>query len=294
MVAREGEDGQPPDDGATLEAMMTRAARMALFAVGPEGRVAYASPGVRDVLGFEPEELVNVNLLDYLHPDDVERAVLSMTWRDDVGQPPPGTTTFRARHKALGYVEVETTASHLDFDGREYLAIYARPVPVQPGDEVLALVARGAPRAESLTVALSTVEYGAHGAHVAIAWPEGDGTEQVSTGLPEGLTGVQTGGTANPWAACLRTRRPVRRSIAELDDATAALASGIGLAEVWVEPVFWSEDEAPALVTIWAPGGLGLPEIHGYGMRLACHFVELVLQATQRSSVQAEPETPPD
>src|SRR5580658_10276862 len=101
MAAAESHD-EATDDGATLEALITRVARMALIALGPEGRVAYANPGVGDLLGFEPEEMMNVNLLDYLHPDDVERAVLSMTWRDTAGHPPPGTTDFRVRHKTRG------------------------------------------------------------------------------------------------------------------------------------------------------------------------------------------------
>ncbi len=279
---------ETPDGEATLEALVAREARMAIIAVGPEGRVAYANPGVREVLGFEADELLHANLLDYLHPDDVERAVLSMTWRDTEGQPPPGFTDFRARHKTRGYVEVETTASHLVYEGRDHLAIYVRPAPPQTGEQVLALVASGAPRAEALTAALGSVDHEAHRAQMAIAWPEGSETHQVNTGLPEALTGLETGGTGNPWSACLKTRRSVRRSVAELDDATAALAGEVGLAEVWVEPVFWSDVEPQALVTLWAPGGLGLPEIHGWGMEMACRLVQLVLRFTAHTRLQEE------
>jgi PAS domain S-box-containing protein len=273
-------------DGTTLEALLTRVARMAVFAVRADGQVAYASPGIRDVMGFDPEEVVGTNVLDYLHPDDVERAVLSMTWRDADGRPPPGFSGFRARHTTWGYVDIEATASKLVHDGEEHLAIYARSVPAQTAEELLAIVLRGASRDESLRAALSSVSWEEHGSHVAIAWPDEGGLEQVSTGLPEPLTGVVTEGTGNPWAACLRTGRAVRRSVAELDDATAAIAKSVGLAEVWVEPVSWSEVEDPALVTIWAPGGLSLPEIHGYGMRATCNLTELVLRFTAGTRIQ--------
>jgi PAS domain S-box-containing protein len=224
MAATRDGAGSAGDDAVAIEAALTRVSKTTTFAVRNNGIVAYVSPAVRDLLGFQPDEVVGTNVLDYLHPDDRERAVLALTWRDAEGQAGAGFTDFRARHCELGYVDVETTATNFVFDGEEHLAIYARPAPPQTAEELLALVVRGGSRVESLTKALASVGWREHGSHVAIAWPDEDGWQQVDTGLPEGLTGVQTGGTANPWAASLWTRRPVRRSVAEVDDATATLA----------------------------------------------------------------------
>lgn len=261
--------------------MLTRVAPLGVIAARRGGQVAYASPGLADVLGFDPEEVVGSNLLDFLHPDDVERALVTMAWRDDEGRPPPGTTVFRVRHKAAGYVDVETTASHFVLEGEDYLAIYARPaMPQTVAEELLTVVARGSSREESLRATLGSVDWAEHGSHVAIVWPEAGGPRQVSTGLPAALTGIETGGTSNPWEECLVTGRQVWRAIEELDDDTAELARGMGLAEMWVEPVEWSDEEEAALVTIWSRGGVAMPEIHGYGMRMACKFVGLILRST--------------
>lgn len=34
------------------------------------GKILYTSPSVTDLLGYQPEELVNINLIDLIHPDD--------------------------------------------------------------------------------------------------------------------------------------------------------------------------------------------------------------------------------
>src|SRR5579862_76806 len=39
-----------------------------------EGIITYASPAIEQILGYKPEELINVNPADKIHPDDVERA----------------------------------------------------------------------------------------------------------------------------------------------------------------------------------------------------------------------------
>ena len=38
----------------------------------PDGTIRYESPAVESVLGYEPQELVDENILDYIHPEDIE------------------------------------------------------------------------------------------------------------------------------------------------------------------------------------------------------------------------------
>jgi diguanylate cyclase (GGDEF)-like protein/PAS domain S-box-containing protein len=272
-----------------LEAALTRSAPMAVLGVRTDGRVVYANPAVTDVVGFAPEELVGTNLIDYLHPDDAERAVLTLSWGDADGPRATGTTGFRTRTKSGDYVDVETTGSQLVFEDEDHLAVYVRRAePQNVAEAILAVVASGSSRVESLTAALASVSWAELGSHIAIAWPEDGAMQQVDTGLQPALTGVETSGAGNPWGDCLRTRAPVRRCIDDVDRATAAAAARAGLAEIWVQPVTWSDVEAPALVTIWAQGGARMPELHGYGMRMACNFTELVLRFTARTRLQEE------
>jgi len=40
--------------------------------VGSDGTISYESPSVEQVLGYKPEELIGKNMLEFIHPDDVQ------------------------------------------------------------------------------------------------------------------------------------------------------------------------------------------------------------------------------
>jgi PAS domain S-box-containing protein len=70
------------------------------------GTRTYISPSVRDVLGYEPIELVGKRMLDMPHPDDAPMAVAADTAlrRGDTA-----TVTLRSRHRDGHYVWMETS-----------------------------------------------------------------------------------------------------------------------------------------------------------------------------------------
>jgi diguanylate cyclase (GGDEF)-like protein/PAS domain S-box-containing protein len=47
----------------------------------PSSEITYASPGVRALLGRDPQELVGTSALEFVHPDDVERVTVQLTAR---------------------------------------------------------------------------------------------------------------------------------------------------------------------------------------------------------------------
>ncbi|XOV83976.1 MAG: ATP-binding protein [bacterium] len=59
-----------------------------------DGRITYIAPGVRELSGHEPDEVIGSNILSFLHPDDVSRA---LTW---LASALPGDhVELRVRHK---------------------------------------------------------------------------------------------------------------------------------------------------------------------------------------------------
>jgi PAS domain S-box-containing protein len=63
-----------------------------------EGRLVYASPTCKDVLGYDPEEVVGTTPFVLLHPDDVDRAVA--TFLSGVEEETPQKTApYRVRHR---------------------------------------------------------------------------------------------------------------------------------------------------------------------------------------------------
>jgi len=73
-----------------------------------DGTCIYASPAVRGVLGFEPEEVVGLSALEYVHPDDLGH-VMEMIAAFSSNGNKTGTDTFRIRHKDGSYIRFEAT-----------------------------------------------------------------------------------------------------------------------------------------------------------------------------------------
>jgi len=73
----------------------------------PDGTYRFVSAAARELLGYEPEELVGTWAYDHLHPDDVTR--ISGVHRS-VLEGVPTTVAYRLRHKSGEYRWVETTS----------------------------------------------------------------------------------------------------------------------------------------------------------------------------------------
>ena len=83
-----------------------------------DGHRLYVSPSARDILGWEPEELLQPSG-DLVHPED--RGVQQQTIAAVLGSGQPATSIYRLRHKDGHYVWMEAAA---------------RPIPSAEGDAV--------------------------------------------------------------------------------------------------------------------------------------------------------------
>jgi PAS domain S-box-containing protein len=114
FLTRLGE--QPPQEAAEtldVEAVGDRylyvleSLRAMTLDVAADGRIAYASPSVTTVLGYDPEEMVGTQGIELVHPDDLE--TLAATARQLRGSRGPFRSTYRARHKQGHWVWLEAS-----------------------------------------------------------------------------------------------------------------------------------------------------------------------------------------
>jgi PAS domain S-box-containing protein len=84
----------------------------------PDGTFLYVSPSVRNLLGYEPEELVGQDPFGFYHPDSQEQVRTELNRRVALGH--PGVLIqYRFRHKNGQYVWLETLSQPvLDENGR--------------------------------------------------------------------------------------------------------------------------------------------------------------------------------
>ncbi len=61
-----------------LRAVLVQHASDIITTVEADGTIRYESPALERVLGYKPEELVDKSILDYIHPEDVDRAATEL------------------------------------------------------------------------------------------------------------------------------------------------------------------------------------------------------------------------
>lgn len=76
------------------------------FITDNQGRVTYTSPNIKTLLGYEPEEFINMRASDLLHPDDLVQARRDLAALEtQEGLHIPGTWRFRHKDGAWRWLE---------------------------------------------------------------------------------------------------------------------------------------------------------------------------------------------
>jgi PAS domain S-box-containing protein len=105
-VARSRPAPTLPRLGDDLHRMIVEESPLPLLLLDQEGAIAYVSPSVPYDLGWSKAELVGHSLLDFLHPDDRDRAARVMSGAA-AAQRLGTAMTLRWRRRHSGYVAVE-------------------------------------------------------------------------------------------------------------------------------------------------------------------------------------------
>jgi diguanylate cyclase (GGDEF)-like protein/PAS domain S-box-containing protein len=239
--------------------------------------VELASRSTTTHTGWQPDELRDRNVAEFVHPEDLDRALLALNGFDEFGAP-SGTTCFRVETADGTWASFDVTAAEVTDGHQRLFAVTCRPVDYQHAtDEILQRLLSGADRAAAIEPVLDLFSWKLNRSNVGICWPEDTGARRwVSTGVPDELAGAADHG---PWALARTTRQPVLDlEGATLGDEVRALARAHNCGSVWVVPIDAAGAAEPALVTVWTRLGGPRPDGHAYGMNLSRTYLELILR----------------
>jgi diguanylate cyclase (GGDEF)-like protein/PAS domain S-box-containing protein len=241
--------------------------------------VGFVNPACFNLLGWTAEELEGTLCTDYVHPDDLDRAVLGLGGWTTWGMP-GGSSSFRLRHRDGSWQMLDMSVSPTVDDEDTLCAVTWRPAGYQHAVQtVLTRLLEGHSRAEAIEPLLDVFDWALNDTHIAIAWFEPDrGHQFVTTGLPRELTGAEAEPGA-PW----QEARDRFTSITDLDgppldDERHALAERHERGAWWVQPISDAGSPVPALITVFPRHGGPPPKAHSQGMTVVHTNVELVLQ----------------
>ena len=220
--------------------------------------IRFVSRGVKDILGYEPAEILGRNGLEFLHPEDAS-LFAAVAAQSATGYVPRGSVFYRLRHRDGSYVSLELSGGPVpDDEGRAkgFWLLGRRPVRA----EIYAEVLRRVLEAQPLPVALERVREAmlpTVGTRFCITLLEADEPPVViGDRLPAQLSGSTTP-PGSPWNSAIQTGEPfTAESLSDLDDATAEAAREEGLSRVSVNPIVNLDGAVMATLTLWTPPGV--------------------------------------
>jgi diguanylate cyclase (GGDEF)-like protein/PAS domain S-box-containing protein len=282
MSAEGGSDFVGTGDRQRLCDSFLHEGQFLMVAVRYDGTIAFVSKAVKDILGFDPADLVGTNILDLVHPGDAERAILQLSSAPG-GNVLTGIARFQVLQASGGYQELEVLGGPVTDGAESYAGLYARrPLHQLVTEDILALVLKGVSRSELLTKACDLIQWREHGSQVGIAWEDGRGAGCVTTGIAAELAGGD-GRRGTPWDTARRSAEDtVQGGIEDLPEDLAATAAAAGMTLFSIERIKWSPLHNPALLTVWTTGGIQTPALHSYGIGSARAMSELILGWTER------------
>jgi diguanylate cyclase (GGDEF)-like protein/PAS domain S-box-containing protein len=248
--------------------------------------VGYVNPSCFDFLGWTPLELEGKPCVDFVHPDDLDRALLGLVGWNTWGMP-GGSSSFRLLHKDGSWRMLDMSVSGaVAPDDDTLCAVSWRPAGSQHAVQaVLSSLLEGCPRAEAIEPLLQVFDWSMNDTHVAIAWHEpGRGHQFVTTGLPVELTGADDD-PDSPWGRARATGVAVKGVVEDLDPRRRAIADEHDRQSFWIEPVVDTGSPLPGVVTVFTRVGGPPTEGHAQGMETARTNVALVLQWSHQVEV---------
>jgi diguanylate cyclase (GGDEF)-like protein/PAS domain S-box-containing protein len=274
-------EGTAAGDELTLYRSLVEGAGDLAVAFDGEGTLVYANDASRDLVGMAPDELVGRNVFEFIHPDDLDRAMRALDLNVAYGSA-PGTTAFRLLHADGSWVFVDMTGGHATDDGERVLfSSFSRRADDRFAmSETLVRLVSGATLADALRPVCDTFAWKANGSQIGISWRDGEGRlGAISTGVDLALVGGDPPGPVeSPWDRARRTgERVMDLELDQLDDVARRLARDAGLGAYWIEPIATGTADH-ALITVWTKAGGRPPLNHALAMETAPPIVEVILR----------------
>lgn len=177
-----------PDSELDRLRFLVNGASEAVLIVGFDGRVVDANPAYHRMSGYQRDEVLTMNSIDIVHPEDLPRIVEHFDSNLDEG--PTRPADIRIRHKDGRWRWFETRVERHP-DNHRLAVVSARDVSDRRRGEdflagqsrVLELIARGAPLAETLAAVSEVVDDRVDTAHTAVV-VGGNGALVLAPDLP--------------------------------------------------------------------------------------------------------------
>lgn len=264
----------PPTATVSFQSIVEQAGDL-IVVFDEAGTVVYINPVSHDIIGLEPSEVIGTNVLDYMHPDELERAIRGLALNTTHGSA-PGSTFYRLRHANGTWTYVDMTGGHAHTNDNRlmYTSFSRRAEDRYARIEMLTKLVSGSPLAEVIRPVCDTFDWQVNGSHIGISWTDHDGTVEIAhTGIDPRLVAGE-----DPWEKCRWSGESViDDDLSLVTDDIRQLAHDAGLGAYWIEPIA-NPMGGHALVTVWTKIDGRPPIHHALAMETVPTIVEMILR----------------
>lgn len=221
----------------------------------------YVSPASRDLLGYEPRELIGRPALDIVYPDDIDTAISAFTQVVDEFDPGhregiPMAFRLLCRDGTPTYIEAGA-APAFDVPAVNGVILRGRPIDGQQLlDQAFEALVASSPLEEVLAYLVTSVEHELKSAHVLIG--ESWSTDRFAAVVQSESSTMPTtvavpGEDLSPWARAIATGAPCfAADPSELPPSLQEQVKELGLEACWAVPVNVPPDDAMlACIVVW-------------------------------------------
>jgi diguanylate cyclase (GGDEF)-like protein/PAS domain S-box-containing protein len=248
------------------------------------GNLRYTNPFTVELLGYDPAEVIGRSIADYLHPDDLARAIEVMALLVDGQLMVPVTPAlYRLRHADGTWYPIEINASVLpdpvDGSGDDDLTLvigrYSGDHDLQ--DRIVGLLTAGAPIPEVMQLVPGFGEWRHPHEHYAVLYSDRDERAVAGSPLAAELLTLDHSSTS-PWAQAAETGRDAVVEVRELRGDLRARAEAEDLLACWAMPVPDPLTGQPAVLLAWSRDDGPAPTVHRYSLETMARSLDLILQ----------------
>jgi diguanylate cyclase (GGDEF)-like protein/PAS domain S-box-containing protein len=245
----------------------------------PDGTITFMNSATQRELGHRPDAMIGRNILEFVHPDDHQRATETLRVAATFGTS-SGTTHFRLQSNDGSYHAFEMTSGTVHApDGGTMLMTLARAANTRfTLDMALRQLLEDRPVPEVISAVCDLFDWRGVDTRVAVSWLTADGAWQwVGTpGCAAELGGSEMA-AGSLWAAAVATGVDViAETTADMPAAMRVIAERHNRAGYWIGPIV--DGERRAVISAWTAPNRFPPTYHNDGMALAKRFIRLMLR----------------
>jgi diguanylate cyclase (GGDEF)-like protein/PAS domain S-box-containing protein len=259
----------------------------------PRGDVVDANPFMLNLLGYERDEVLGRSMAEFLHPEDLERAirVMSMVGRDTL-EVPITPAIYRVRRHDGGYLPVEINGT-LVLPDEDEVGAAGEAEAVDPEASIVIIGRYSADRdledqimtrllgGEAPTAVIELIpgfgRWRHQLDHYAVVFTD-EGEHRAVAGTDEAVALVHLDIPDSPWDRAARHHLEGRVDPADMPEELARAAAADGLTTCWVQPVEDPMREEAAVILVW--GRVGGPDldVHAYAIDTMARALAVVLR----------------